>query len=621
MRLPENKFSKVRIILYVAGLVPVTWIAMLAAPAFSKGGVFEIFRRWHELFSNPFRFVLCDGSVKTVVIFILVYLVGLGIYLSTESNFRRREEHGSAKWGSAAALNRTYADKEASKNKILTQNVRIGFDGHAHRRNLNTMVVGGSGSGKTRFYCKPNLLQATGSYFVIDPKGEMVRSTGNFLKDQGYDVRVLDLINLDRSASYNPFVYLENDEDIQRLTTNIILNTTPKGSQTSDPFWDQAASMLLKALMFYLYYEAPKDEQNFPMLMEMIRAGDVKENDDDYESPLDILFERLEEKDPEHIALKYYRAYHSGAAQTLKSIQISLIARLEKFNIPSVADISIDDDLRLEELGEKPGVIFAVIPDNDSSFNFIIGMVYTQLFQQLYRCADFKYGGALPYHVHFLCDELANCGIPSELEKIFATCRSRNISISAVLQNISQLKALFEKQWESIIGNCDEFLYLGGNEQSTHKYVSELIGKETIDTNSYGQQKGRNGSYSKNDQVTGRDLMTPDEVRRLENNLAILFIRGENPVIDYKFDILRHPNVVYTTDGSGKPYIHGRNYKDATVITLIGDDAKTREKAINIDELFKKNEGRDINYEIHSTDEDLDEIYLKLEEKNNEEDS
>lgn len=618
MKPGESKFSRKRIILYGLGVIPITWFALLSAPAFSKGGLFEILKRANELFSNPFRIVLCDGSVKIVVIFILLYLVGLGIYLSTESNYRRREEHGSAKWGIPEKLNKKFADSDFNSNKILTQNVRIGFDGHKHRRNLNAMVVGGSGSGKTRFYCKPNLLQATGSYFVIDPKGEMVRSTGNFLEKQGYDVRVLDLINLERSASYNPFVYLETDEDIQRLTTNIILNTTPKGSQTSDPFWDQASSMLLKALMFYLYYEAPKEEQNFPMLMEMIRAGDIKENDDDYESPLDILFERLEDKDPEHIALKYYKAYHSGAAQTLKSIQISLIARLEKYNIPSVSEISIDDDLRLEELGEKKGVIFAVIPDNDSSFNFIIGMVYTQLFQQLYRCADFKHGGALPLHVHFLCDELANCGIPSELEKIFATCRSRNISISAVLQNISQLKALFEKQWESIIGNCDEFLYLGGNEQSTHKYVSELIGKETIDTNSYGEQKGRNGSYSKNDQVTGRELMTPDEVRRLENHLAILFIRGEDPVVDEKYDILKHPNVVFTTDGSGKPFIHGRKQPESiAAISLVGDEKETREAATNIDDLIKD----PINIEIYSSDENLEKINFKNGGKKNEENS
>ena len=339
-------------------------------------------------------------------------------------------------------------------------------------------------------------------------KGGTLRSCGSYLESQGYDVRILDLINLDRSHCYNPFVYLESDDDVQRLTTNLIKNTTPKGSQTSDPFWDQAASMLLKALVFYLFYEAPPEEQNFPMVMDMIRAGDVKENDDDYESPLDILFAELEDRDPEHIALKYYRSYHSGAAQTLKSIQISLMARLEKFNLPSLAGITQNDEMRLRELGEKPGAIFALIPDNDQSYNFIIGMLYTQLFQQLYRSADFEHGGRLPYHVHFIMDEFANVCLPDSFDSLLATMRSREISVSIILQNLAQLKALFDKKWESIVGNCDEFLYLGGNEQGTHKYVSELLGKETIDTNTYGQNKGRNGSFTKNDQLQARELLT-----------------------------------------------------------------------------------------------------------------
>ena len=379
------------------------------------------------------------------------------------------------------------------------------------------------------------------------------------MKEQGYDIKVLDLINMEKSHCYNPFVYLHSDDDIQRLTTNLFKNTTPKGSQTQDPFWDQTAAMLLKALVCYLHYEAPPDEQNFPMVMEMIRSGDVKEDNEEYQSVLDELFERLEARNPEHIALKYYRAYHSGSAKTLKSIQISLVSRLEKFNLDSLAGITQIDEMELESIGEKKTAVFAVIPDNDSSFNFIVGMLYTQLFQQLYYQADSVHGGRLPVHVHFVMDEFANVALPDEFDKLLSTMRSREISVSIIIQNLAQLKALFEKQWESIVGNCDEFLYLGGNEQSTHEYVSKLLGKETIDTNSYGRSRGRNGNYSTNYQLAGRELMTPDEVRMLDNQYALLFIRGERPIQDLKYDILHHPNVSQTTDGGAPAYKHGED--------------------------------------------------------------
>ena len=587
-----NKFSPARIILYASGIIPVTWLALRTAPNFIDNGLVGVLENAGDIFNDPFNITLVQGSLRVALTFILIYLLGIAIYLSSERNYRRREEHGSAKWGNALSINKRYKASPAEANKILTQNVRIGFDGHKHRRNLNVLVVGGAGAGKTRFYAMPNILQATKdtkfSMVVLDPKGGTLRSCGNYLVNQGYDVRVLDLINLDRSHCYNPFVYLESDDDIQRLTTNLIKNTTPKGSQTTDPFWDQAASMLLKALVFYLYYEAPPEEQNFPMVIDMIRAGDVKENRDDYESPLDILFAELEERDPEHIALKYYKGYHSGAAQTLKSIQISLIARLEKFNLPSLAGITQTDEMRLRELGEKPGAIFALIPDNDQSFNFIIGMLYTQLFQQLYRSADFEHGGRLPYHVHFIMDEFANVCLPDSFDSLLATMRSREISVSIILQNLAQLKALFEKNWESIVGNCDEFLYLGGNEQGTHKYVSELLGKETIDTNSYGQNKGRNGSFTKNDQLQARDLMTPDEVRMLDNRYGILFIRGEYPVIDLKYDLMHHPKIAFTEEGGAKPFIHGRDNKSEATVNLVGNDAVLRSRAIEIEDLVKE---------------------------------
>ena len=608
MRKPDSKFSVDKIILYITGLIPVFWLGLRSAPYFQANGLLGILEHSEEIFGQPFHIIFVWGSFRVALIFCLLYASCILVYLSIDRNYRRREEHGSAKWGNAFRINRRYRAKNDEDNKILTQNVRLGFDGHKHRRNLNVLVVGGAGAGKTRFYAMPNILQATKdtkfSMVVLDPKGGTLRSCGNYLVDQGYDVRVLDLINLDRSHCYNPFVYLESDDDIQRLTTNLIKNTTPKGSQTLDPFWDQAASMLLKALVFYLFYEAPPDEQNFPMVMEMIRAGDVKENDDDYKSPLDILFRELEQRDPEHIALKYYKAYHSGAAQTLKSIQISLIARLEKFNLPSLAGITQTDEMRLRELGEKPGAIFALIPDNDQSFNFIIGMLYTQLFQQLYRSADFEHGGRLPYHVHFIMDEFANVCLPDSFDSLLATMRSREISVSIILQNLAQLKALFEKNWESIVGNCDEFLYLGGNEQSTHKYVSELLGKETIDTNTYGENKGRNGSFTKNDQVQARDLMTPDEVRLLDNRYGILFIRGEYPVMDLKYDLMKHPKIAFTTDGGAAPFIHGRDTESNVTISLVGNDPAARDNAIDFELLeFEPNQ-----YEILSNEE-LEEMY------------
>lgn len=561
----KDKLSKQSIFLYLFGMIPVVWIALLIAP-FLKDGLVGIVNNFGAVMSNPFQLMWCEDSVKAVLISLLCYGLGIGIYLSSDKNYRRREEHGSAKWGLAGQINRKYANPKKTENKILTQNVAIGLDGHVHRRNLNVLVCGGSGSGKTRFFAKPNIMNANSSLVILDPKGEILRDTGHLLENEGYDIKIIDLINMEKSHCYNPFVYLRDDNDIQRLVTNLFKNTTPKGSQSQDPFWDQAATMLLLALVFYLHYEAPPEEQNFPMVMEMIRAGEVKEDDDNYKSALDILFERLAMRNAEHIALKYYRSYHSGSGKTLKSIQITLISRLEKFNLESLASITQCDELELSELGERKTAIFAVIPDNDSSFNFIVGMLYTQLFQQLYYQADIVHGGRLPVHVHFVMDEFANVALPDEFDKLLSTMRSREISVSIIIQNLAQLKALFEKQWESIVGNCDEFLYLGGNEQSTHEYVSKLLGKETIDMNTYGQSKGRNGSYSRNDQITGRELMTLDEVRRLDNKYALLFVRGEYPVQDFKYDILHHPNVSRITDGGAESYRHGEDLHSFAVL-------------------------------------------------------
>lgn len=562
------------LVLCLFGILPVVWLGLLIAPA-AGGGLPEILARFPAAMNDPFHIELCGDSVKTVLVLLCVYGLSIGVFLSSRRNYRRGEEHGSAKWGNARAVNKKYRATKPEENKIFTQNVRMGLDDRKHRRNLNTIVVGGSGSGKTRFYGKVNLYQAsTTSYLCLDCKGEMLRDTGYLLKQKGYEVRVLDLLNMEKSHCYNPFVYLRDDNDVQRLVTNLFKSTTPKGSQSNDPFWDTAASMLLLALIFYLKYEAPPDEQNFSMVMEMLRAADVREDMDEYTSPLDELFERLEMRDPDHIAVKYYKDYHSGSAKTLKSIQITLAARLEKFNLSSLAALTATDELDLPSLGEKKVALFALIPDNDTSFNFLVSILYTQLFQQLFYLADHKYGGSLPVPVHFLMDEFANVSLPDDFDKILSVMRSRRVFVSIILQNLAQLKTLFEKQWESIVGNCDEFLYLGGNEQSTHKYVSELLGKATIDTNTYGKSSGRNGNYSTNYQISGRELMTPDEVRMLDNRCALLFIRGELPIMDEKYDILKHPNVALTTDGSAAPYEHGGTEHAVATLSLAGIPAE-----------------------------------------------
>ncbi len=588
--------SESNIFIASLGVIPVIWFALLFAPyLFAEGGMFKHLNEITNALNNPLDIHFMEDSLKAILLFLLMYAVGIMIYISTKKNYRRGEEHGSAKWGSIKKVNKKYASSIPNEDKILTQGVRISYDSRKHRRNLLTLICGGSGAGKTRFFAKPNLMQANTSFVVLDPKGELTRDCSNMLIAQGYEIRVLDLINMDQSYCYNPFAYLNSDNDVQKLVTNLFKATTPKGSQSQDPFWDTAASMLLLSLVFYLKHEAPEDEQNFPMVMEMLRAGDVHEDDDYYQSPLDELFNRLEMRNPNHIAVKYYKDYHSGSAKTLKSIQITLAARLEKFNLESVSKLTATDDLDMTSIGEKKVALFAIIPDNDTSFNFLVSMLYTQLFQQLFWLADHKYHGRLPVHVHFLMDEFANVSLPDDFDKILSVMRSREVSVSIILQNLAQLKALFEKQWESIVGNCDEFLYLGGNEQSTHKYVSELLGKSTIDTNTYGKSTGHSGNYSTNYQNNGRELLTPDEVRLLDNEKAILFIRGERPIIDKKYDLTKHPNVSLTPDCGKKEleYHHGRVSEAIATINLSRDideasTFETNEEFNFIDEKYEE---------------------------------
>lgn len=537
--------------------VPLIWLAVLIAPYMDRGliGALPYFS---DALNHPFSFRWCDHTFRTVFIFLLIYATGIVIYCSTRRNYRRQEEYGSARWANPKTINRKYADKDTLQNKILSQNVSIGLNGKKHRRNLNTLVIGGSGAGKTRFYGKPNIMQCNTSYVILDPKGEILRDTGVLLEEEGYVIKVIDLINMNHSHGYNPFAYIHDDKDVLKLITNLIRNTTPKGSQTMDPFWEKSETALLEALCLYLLNEAPEDEQNFSMVMEMIVAADPKEDDEDYMSPLDYLFYDLEKEKPESLAVKQYRIYKQAAGKTAKSILISVGVRLAAFNLESIMSLTCHDELELEKMGERKTALFAVIPDNDSTFNFLIGMLYTQLFQMLYYSADILHDGELPVPVHFVMDEFANVALPDEFDKLLATMRSRQIFVSIIIQNLAQIKALYKDSWESIVGNCDELYYLGGNEQSTHKFMSEYLGKETLDTNTYGKSSGKGGNYSTNYQQTGRELLTADEVRLLNNDYALLFIRGELPVIDKKYDILKHPKIQYTRDGNGIAYQHNQ---------------------------------------------------------------
>ena len=541
--------------------------ASLACAIQPGENIFEILDRLSQILRQPFSLHYTVYTGKCILILSFAYITGICIYYSQQKNYRRGVEHGSARWGDVHQICKRYADKEYTHNLLLTQNFRMSQEVYKHQRNLNVLVAGGSGAGKSRTYAVPNILQCSQaeskkgggcSIVVTDPKGELLRKTGGLLERMGYEVRVFDLINPDTSFCYNPFCYVHDDKDVLKPINNLIRNTTPKGSQASDPFWEKSETALLQALMLYLLHEAPPEEQNFPMIMEMLGSAQVKEEDEEYQSPLDILFERLEMRKPDSIAVKQYQIYKQAAGKTAKSILISVGVRLAAFNLKEIANLTCTDELDLASIGEKKVALFCCIPDADTSLNYLVGMIYSNLFQTLYYVADRKYGGRLPVPVHCIMDEWPNVALPDDFDKILATMRSRAISCSIIIQNMAQMKALFKDSWESLVGNCDEFLYLGGNEKEGHKYISELLGKETLDTNTYGQTKGRNGSYSTNYQQTGRELFTPDEIRLLDNRKAILFVRGERPMLDDKYNLKKHPNVKWTEDGGAPPYDYAK---------------------------------------------------------------
>lgn len=561
--------KKMHPIVWAILCLPVVYFAMVTASVYIPGeNVFALLERFSTMVRRLDLLRWTAYTPRFLLVFLLLYGGGVLLYYADHENRRPGEEYGSAKWGNARELNKRYADQNG-KNVILTKRVSIGLDGYKHRRNLNILVVGGSGSGKTRFFCKPGIMSVNCSYLIVDPKGEMLRSTGYLLKEEGYDIKVFDLIHPRQSDGYNPFNYIRDDPDVLKLMDNLVKNTTPPKGASNDPFWEKAEIALDSALMLYLLYEAPVEEQNFEMLMFMLECARVMEEDEQYQSPLDLLFQTLEERDPSHIAVREYKVYKQAAGKTAKSILVTASVRLAAFIFPQYAAMMQTDEMDFASMGERKRAIFCVIPVNDGSMNYLVSMLLTQCFQQLYLRADERYNGRLPVPVRVIQDEWANVAQPDSYPKVLATCRSYNIGINIIVQNIQSIKALYKDEWEGIIGNCDTLLFLGGgNEPTSLEFVSKLLGKETVHTRTRGQTKGRSGSSSMNFQQTGRDLMTPDEIRMLPTNDALLFIRGEKPVRDKKYDIKKHPNVRRTADGRAKPYIHNPPVPDYTLPDL-----------------------------------------------------
>ena len=536
---------------YLIGIIPVVWLALLLAQSLG-GGLPELLRNLTRALEQPTNIVWTNKSLPTILICLAAYGMAVLLYRTNQGRTRDGEEHGSAAWATPASVNAQFAQKDSIP---LTQHVRLGLDTHKHRRSLNVLVIGGSGAAKTRSFVLPNILTANTNYVITDPKSEVLLATGGYLKEQGYDVRVLNLVNLEQSDGYNPFCYLRDEKDVLKLVNNLIQSTTPKGSHESDPFWTKAETALLQAIILMLFQEAPEYEQNFSMVMRVLEYAEVREEDEGHVSPLDLLFESIERRKPDSVAVRQYKVFKLAAGKTAKSILVSTAVRLAPFNLPQIQALTDHDDMDLYTLGEKKVALYAVIPDNDNTFNFLVSLLYAQAFQALYYSADQIHHGPLPRHVRFVLDEFAAMPLPGFTREL-ATMRSRSISASVIIQNMAQIKELYKDSWETIPGNCDTILYLGGNESSTHKYVSEMLGKATIDTKTHGQTKGKSGSYSTNFQMSGRELLTPDEVRKLDNRYALLFIRGASPVMDEKYDLMHHPAISHSSLGGAAPYIH-----------------------------------------------------------------
>lgn len=504
-------------------------------------------------FGNPLpsfnAFDLCVGLVGGLLLRFAVYMKG-----KNAKKYRHNIEYGAARWGTAEDI-RPYIDPKFQNNIILTQTERLTMNSRPKNaktaRNKNVLIVGGSGSGKTRFFIKPNLMQLHSSYVVTDPKGQLVLETGRLLERAGYKISVLNTINFNKSMHYNPFSYIHSEKDILKLVTCLIANTTGQG-KSGDEFWTNAEKLLYMALIGYIHYEAPEEEQNFGTMLEMLNSMEVREDDEEFKNPVDCLFDELKAKDPGHFAVRQYAKYKLAAGKTAKSILVSCGARLAPFDIAELREVTSRDELALDTLGDRKTALFLIMSDTDSTFNFLISMVYTQLFNLLCEKADEVYGGRLPIHVRCLIDECANIGQIPNLEKLMATIRSREISACLVLQAQSQLKALYKDNADTIIGNCDSRLFLGGSEPSTLKELSQSLGKETIDTYNTGESRGRETSHSLNYQKLGRELMSVDDLATLDGGKCILQVRGLRPFLSDKYDITKHPNYKYLSDADSK---------------------------------------------------------------------
>jgi len=494
---------------------------------------------------NPIDLLI--GVAGGVIVKLVIYVKG-----KNAKKYRKGCEYGSARWGNAEDIKPYMADK-FEDNVILTETERLTMDGRPkagpkYARNKNILVIGGSGSGKTRFYVKPNLLQMHSSYVVTDPKGTVLNEVGKALKEGGYAIKVLNTINFKKSMHYNPLAYIRSEKDILKLVNTIIANTKGEGSQSGEDFWVKAERLYYSALIGYIWYEAPKEEKNLNTLIEMINASEAREDDETFENPIDLLFKELEQKNPEHFAVRQYKKYKLAAGKTAKSILISCGARLAPFDIAELRELTEDDELELDTLGDKKTALFVIISDTDDTFNFIVAIMYTQLFNLLCDKADDKYGGRLPVHVRFILDEFANIGQIPKFDKLIATIRSREISASIILQAQSQLKAIYKDNADTIVGNCDTTLFLGGKEKTTLKEISEILGKETIDLYNTGESRGKETSHSLNYQKTGKELMSMDELSVMDGSKCILQLRGVRPFLSNKYDLTKHPKFALTSD-------------------------------------------------------------------------
>lgn len=562
----QNK-KKVSLWFIVAGALLSAYAGYLLNGAWEPGMEMNAFlESFNRVCAEPFANYYNETTLKAVVIALIVYATALLMYITSQRNFMPGKEFGTARFESPQMANKILADKDENFNRILSQNVKMSLNFRRLKLNGNILICGGSGAGKTFYEVKPNLMQMPHncSFICTDPKGEILRSCGEMLRNNGYSVKVINLLEMEKSDCYNPFSYIREETDVVKLITNLISNTTPKGATPSDPFWEKAEGLFLQAIFYYVWLEEPPARRNFETVLQLLGEAEVTEQNKP--SRLDVRMKFLEEISSlgsAHPAVKQYNKCMRGAGDTVRSIIISANSRLAFLENKQVLRLLSRDDLDLAELGigvngdgETKTALFCVIPDSDKSYNFIIGMLYTQIFQELYYQADFNCGGRLPIHVTFMLDEFANVALPDDYCSLLSTMRSREISSIIIIQNFAQLKALFKDTWETIPGNCDTFIYLGGNEQSTHKYVSELLGKGTIDKKSSGETKGRQGSSSRNYDVLGRELFTPDEVRKLDNKKCIIFIRGFDPIMDSKFIPFGHPAFDQTADGKGKPYVH-----------------------------------------------------------------